>query len=137
MASKHTLADDGSPSNDPLDDLKRSLSLMQDERHLIAHELYSSTRRRIEDWKKEPIRSQSGKKSPKDKDKAKVVKTNDTDVLFEKADIFFQERKNEFDELEVSEIEFVYTITFIDVKGSHRLTSCIRGLSCLGYCGYI
>ena len=43
------LADGGRPSSSPLDDLRRALDLVREERHLAAHDLYSQARDRVEE----------------------------------------------------------------------------------------
>ena len=62
---KMTLADDGSPSDDPYKDLQRSLELAEDERYLVAYDLYEDVRRRVKDWESEQgVLSPSSSSSP-------------------------------------------------------------------------
>ncbi|KAL7543423.1 hypothetical protein ACHAXR_012704 [Thalassiosira sp. AJA248-18] len=100
--------DDGSPSSSTLTDLQRVLNLIQDERHLVAHDLYLNAKRRIHETL--DIQLQQQQQQPKNKKNKVWWKTpessnaedaqRDSKNEYEKAWLFLQRRHEEFQALE-------------------------------------
>jgi hypothetical protein len=54
---KLSSADNAAPSSSTLRDIQRVISLIEDERHLVAHELYLNVKERLDDWHKKATAS--------------------------------------------------------------------------------
>ena len=104
--------DNGTPSSSTYNDLQRVLKLVQDERHLVAYELYVDVKRRIDDAKRRLVlnsgdsTNQQESKRVNEK-KVRWKKTNDTAAAKEEisedeqANKFLEDKREEFDALKV------------------------------------
>lgn len=109
---QHHVVDDGTPSSSAVKDLQRVLKMIEEERHLVAYDLYIDAKRRIID---DSIRSQGATttsstlskkssiskvswKSPPERSSANPGSIYSDD---EQAWIFLQEKREEFQALEV------------------------------------
>ena len=102
-----SVLDDGTPSSSTYNDLQRVLKLVQDERHLVAYDLYVDAKRRIDDAKRLLVLNTNQQESKRvNEKKVRWKKTNDTAAKEEmsndeQAIKLLEDKKEEFDALKV------------------------------------
>ena len=94
-------ADDGRPSASPLDDLRRTLDLVREERHLAAHGLYIQARDRVEEgWaERERREGKSAKARQNSRPFFRGRRTNDSGSPNDELQLardFLEEKSDEF-----------------------------------------
>lgn len=90
--------DDGTPSSSPYNDLQRVIAMMNDERHLVAYDLFVDVKRRLDET------SRMGAAA------ATIIANNASSQNYQNAWAFLQERQQEFQALEVSRAICVFIV---------------------------
>lgn len=109
-----TAGDKGVPTKSLTQDAERVFAFIEDERHLIAHELYTSVRQRIQEWEEKRREDEQAKKQkPRGllfrhrqyaahaKEAEEKEKKQQDDVL--EAKTMLDDKKDVIDKLEVGE----------------------------------
>lgn len=101
-----TTGDKGAPSKSIWKDAERVFALIEDERHLVAHELLESARSRLEAWEEKNKQSKGGVRSLRASKKA-MLEQKERDEFIKTKDMF-EAKKAAIDKLEVCTSELWY-----------------------------